>query len=281
MKKILVIGLVGNSFFYECDHLPTIGETIKASNLHTEIGGKGFNQAYTIYTLGGNVKFLTSIGNDETGKLVKEEITKLGVDTRYIIKDDKTAVASILTDKEGNNEVIVYPGATPSISDIEQHLDLIEEADIVLLQLELKQEVTNYLIDLCYDLHKTIILNPAPVSQTDICFDKISYLIPNEIEAKMLFGENYEVGLLKKNLNVVVTLGEKGAVVFQNSKKEYISPVQNKVVDTTGAGDVFCGAFTYSIAKGETLIDAIKQANILASKSITKRHVIESIKSLV
>ena len=97
----------------------------------------------------------------------------------------------------------------------------------------------------------------------------------------MLFGENYEVELLKKNLNVVVTLGEKGAVVFQNSQKEYILPVQNKVVDTTGAGDVFCGAFTYSIAKGETLIDAIKQANILASKSITKRHVIESIKSLV
>ena len=281
MKKILVIGLVGNSYFYECDHLPTKGETIQAPNLYTEIGGKGFNQAYTIYTLGGDVKFLTTIGNDQTGSYTKEEITKLGVDTTYIIKSKKTAVASIITDSQGNNEVIVYPGAEPSIQDIKKNISLIEEADIILLQLELPLDVTNYLIEESNRLGKIIILNPAPAVSKQLPLDKIHYLTPNKVEAEMLFGENYLEALLKSKIKTAVTLGEDGVLCIEDGKVVKIEGIPQNTRDTTGAGDVFNGALAFYLAQGDDFITATKKANLLASKSVTKQHVLESIKSLV
>lgn len=278
MKNILVIGLVGDSYFYECEQLPTKGQTIQAHSLHTEIGGKGFNQAYTIYMLGGNVTFLTALGNDEIGLKVQKEMNSLGVNTKVVIKDGTTPIASIITTKAGDNEVIVYPGVSLTIDDIKNNSNLLKEADIVLLQAELPAEVTNYLLDECYKLGKTIILNPAPAS-TSIDISKATYLIPNEIEAKMLFGENYISAL--ENSEAVITLGDDGALCFSEGKMHQIPAIKQNVLDSTGAGDVFCGACCFFLANGASLFEASQKANFYASKSVTKKYVIDSIKSLV
>ena len=281
MKKILVIGLVCNSYFYGCNHLPTKGETISANSLHTEIGGKGFNQAYTIYMLGGDVTFLTALGDDETGLLVQKEMNQLGIKTKVVTKKGSTAVASILTDTNGDNEVIVYPGVTLSIQDIINQHHLIEEADFLLLQLELPIDVTNYLIEEGSHLGKTIVLNPAPAVNNTLPLDKVHYLTPNLGEAKTLFGENYVEALLKSKVNAAVTLGEEGVLCFEDGQITKLEGIPQNVADTTGAGDVFNGVLAYYLASDESLINASKKANKLASQSVTKRYVIESIKSLV
>lgn len=277
MKKIFVVGLVGESVFMNCDHFHQDGETISVENIYDEIGGKGFNQALTIHKLGGDVTFLSAIGNDIYKQKIINDTTNLGLKHIYVEKSDRCAYATILTNKLGDNRVSVYQGCKLEDSDLPLIFSQIDESDIVLLQLEIPLILVKEIIKYAKSKNKQIILNPAPCNKWIEEFKLCDLIIPNEIEANILFGNNYMEKIKELNLNVIVTLGSKGCIHINNHQEKSYESIKTNVIDTTGAGDVFCGSIAYYLSKNYCFDDAIINANINASKSIKYHYVIPGI----
>ena len=138
--KTLVIGLIGYSFFYEFDHLPTIGESLLTKEMTKEIGGKGFNQAYTIQMLGGDVKFISTIGDDEFKNIIINDLNKTSLNNNIIYKQGQNTIASIMSYKDSNN-VFVSKGVELLIDDFDLIKKEIDNADIILLTNEIDDEL--------------------------------------------------------------------------------------------------------------------------------------------
>lgn len=293
-KKVLIFGLCGESVFLKTDHFHSDGETIIIDELYKEPGGKGYNQAITCRKQDIDTYFVTMVGNDEFGRFSKAYMDKVGVKNTFLINEHtSSAYATILTDKNGNNRVSVFPGASAdiSVSDIESLTYLFDEYKTVLLTLELSEEVTRKIVDIAYSKGCKIILNPAPYKEfvNDI-IDKIWIMIPNFSEAVKILNTDENISyndlaslIVKSSFEkMIITLGKDGAMLVENGKYEIIpSKVidQSKVVDTTGAGDVFTGAFTSSIINGFSLIDSVNYAINASSFSIKYPYVMPGIPS--
>lgn len=277
MKKILVIGLVGESVFLKCDHFHQPNETISCEKMYTEIGGKGFNQALTINTLGGDVEFVSSIGNDYYGQICVDETKKLGLKHIYFKTESNTSFATILTDKSGDNQVSVYRGSTVNKEHLNYIYQCIDNADLILLQFEMNLDVIKEIIRYSKTKQKYVILNPAPA----VCmFEEVlmcDLIIPNENEVEVLFGKEYVEKIRNSNLNVVVTLGSKGSMIINKNEVINIPCEKVNVIDTTGAGDVFCGSLTYMLSKDKDLHESVLYASKMASESVKYHCVIPSI----
>ena len=190
-------------------------------------------------------------------------------------------MASIVINKEGENSIVVAPGANKLLSktDIESIVSLIEATDIVLVQLEVPVETVTLLIQLAHKLRKKIILNPAPAVKLDPkLFSYLDVITPNESETKILLGkkvsdlrsasEAAQAFLDKGVKNVIITLGDQGAF-FKNKQEEYLVPaIKTEVVDTTAAGDTFNGALAVAMSEGKSWRDAIEFSNKAAAKSV-------------
>lgn len=280
MKKVLVIGLVGESVFLKCDHFHRPSETISCEDMYTEIGGKGFNQALAIKVLGGDVLFVSSVGNDVYGEICRNETGKLGLNHIYIESVNKTSFATILTDRNGNNQVSVYRGSIVQNEDLEYIYQYIDKSDIILLQQEMDIETIKHIIRYSRSNNKFIILNPAPASGY---FEEISLcdlIIPNEDEVKVIFGDDFRNEIKTHKCKVIVTLGSKGALLIDGDKEVYFETDEVKAVDTTGAGDTFCGTIAYCISCGHDLFEAIKNANKNAGLTVKYNYVIPGILNL-
>ena len=294
-NKVLIFGLCGESVFMRCDHFHTDGETIVIDELYKEPGGKGYNQAVTVKKQEVDTCFVTMVGNDEFGLFSKAYLDKVGVCTKFFINNDiSSAYATILRDKFGNNQVSVYPGASHkmSVSDIISCEYLFDEYKYVLLTLELCEDVTKKIVELANIHNCKIILNPAPYKPyVHDLVDQVWIMIPNFSEAKSLFDldnntsySNLANEIIKRNYkHMIVTLGKDGVLLVNGSLYEIIPSKlfdQSKVVDTTGAGDIFCGAFTSMIVKGYSLIESVKYAISASSHSVMYPYVMPSIPSV-
>ena len=280
MNKILVIGIVGESVFMKCDHFHKPGETISVDDIYTEIGGKGFNQAFTIKELGGDVKFICALGNDQIKEKCIEDMKKLEVSFDYFIDQNKnTAYANILTNKEGDNRVSVYHGASLNLNNLSKIYEEIDNAEYILLQLEIPYEINLNIAKYAKLKNKLVILNPAPVTEINELLDYVDIITPNEIEVITLFGTNYQDDLLNKPFKTIVTRGEKNTILITDTVKEFET---EKVIpkDTTGAGDAFNGALVYRLASGDDIENAIKFANRVASHTVQYDYVLPGILSL-
>jgi len=295
MADIAIIGLSGNSIFLEVEEFHNPGETIIAKRLHTEPGGKGYNQAACLLKLGSSVAYLSTIGTDQAAKDCYHYLNQKHA-TLYFeeVIDEKTALATILTDKHGNNQVTVYPGASKhlSLNHLKKFQKEIESAKVLLLTLELPLEIVNEAIKIANGKNVKVVLNPAPYKKDFKNIFNCDYLIPNEIEAKQLFGlkltdnifdkvtyikENY----LKENLKgIIITLGSNGCLYISKKMSKHISGIQVDSLDTTGAGDVFNATFTHFYKEGVEIEIAIEYANIAAAMSTTKKHVLNSLPEL-
>lgn len=286
VKRILVIGSLNMDMVIEMKRMPVVGETVLGTQMTYVPGGKGANQAYTAARLGGNVKMLGCIGEDDFGELQKSNLTKCGVDTDDFkkVRSPGTGIASIYVDKRGDNTVVVVPGANMEcdVSYLKKCDNVLKECDYVILQMEIARDAIYYAISRAKELGKTIILNPAPVSDTlpDDIFAKLDYITPNETELMKLCGKegdslaDYTEGakqLLDKGVkNVLVTLGKKGAL-FVNREMEELFPARAvTAVDTTAAGDCFNGAFAVALAEGKELGEAVMFANAASSIAVTR-----------
>lgn len=289
MGKISVIGLSGESIFMKVKTLPTPSVTTHAMMYHAEPGGKGYNQAVASKKLGADVSYLTCVGNDEYGKKCEKYMKDLEIRT-YFIKDstNNTALATILTDESSENEVIVYPGASSSLTknDLKIFLEEIKISDYLLIQFELPLEVLEKAVEIAKKFNTKIILNPAPAKYQNFKYlNEVDIITPNEEEARLLFNIPKEIkteklgkylqGMIKNTL--IITLGKKGALLVNDGCYQYFDSIKVNSIDTTGAGDVFNGSLAYYLSENKSIVDAIELSIIASGLSVTKPFVMEAI----
>ena len=284
--KILVIGSLNIDWMIDVSHTPVAGETIMGHFNKEVPGGKGGNQAYAIGSLGGHVTMLGAVGNDAAGKTLLETLQHAGVNTSAIkLKTDiQSGMALIYINGDGDNTIVVLPNANHTITKeyIQQQQGLIEEADMIVLQMEIPYEAVYEAIHIAHSLDKIIILNPAPAPSSipnDI-LSKIDYLTPNETELELLSGysihtleetEQAAKSLLEKGVkHVITTLGSKGALLVTTERTTHFPGYPAHVVDTTAAGDSFNGAIAVYLSEGKTIDEAIQFANRVASITVTR-----------
>lgn len=277
--KIAVIGLCGVSTFMKTPSFPKPGETITSSHVFHEIGGKGFNQALAAKRLGADVIFMTALGNDDQAKSVMRQIHHEKMKTTIRYKKAPTAQATILTNDEGENMVVVHSGACAFLN--EEDVDVFEEAivssDCLILQQEVPMSVNQRAMEIAKNYGVKVIVNPAPLSTIDMSLLKQAWVItPNEKEAKTLFHE-FDVQQINQDIKrVVITMGKKGAVLIENNAMKSYDALPVNCIDSTGAGDVFTAALAYKIALNESLEDAIRFALVASGISVTKSGIINS-----
>ena len=222
---VTVIGLSGQSLFFELERLPQTGETVLAKHVHEEPGGKGFNQAVALARLGASVNFITFVGRDAFGEKIFQTLKEAGV-TSFVtqVKNQKTAIASILTSQDGQNSVIVNPGVSDCISGemLLPYEEVIAHSDTLLMQLEYPLSFIKTGLMLAQKHNVKTVINPAPFNKEAIPYLNQAFLLtPNLGEAKMLFGVSSDASLdkLKERIKaskfsrLVITLGAEGSVV--------------------------------------------------------------------
>ncbi|MDR0792459.1 MAG: ribokinase [Chitinophagaceae bacterium] len=285
MKNILVVGSSNTDMVVKAAHLPRPGETILGGTFFMNPGGKGANQAVAGARLGGQVTFICKTGNDIFGREAKQLFKAEGIDTAYMFTDaaHPSGVALITVDDKAENCIVVASGANAHLApaDILATYKAIEKSDIILMQLEIPVDTVKYVADAAQKLHKKVILNPAPAQALDRALLQSLYLItPNETEAEMISGIKItdDDSLLAcaraiHNMGVqtvIITLGAKGAFLYNDIFSEHIPSCKVDAVDTTAAGDVFNAALAVAISERNDWIEAIRFANKAAAISVTR-----------
>lgn len=275
--KISVLGSINMDMSVKVDRIPLKGETLKGGDISYIPGGKGANQAVAMARLGAEVKMFGCVGDDRNGEILIGNLDNNRVNTKNIkrVENVHTGIATI-TVGENDNAIVVIPGANERVdcSYIEEIKDALLDSKLVVLQQEIPLETVRYVIDLCYKNGVKTLLNPAPAYPLDEeVIKKVTYITPNEHEAKIIFGEKEKLEKLlrKYREQLIVTLGEKGTMCCLRDGDILQVPCRrSKVIDTTGAGDTLNGALAVQIVEGVPLERALKFANIAAGMSVEK-----------
>lgn len=285
MSRIIVIGSSNTDMVIKSKKLPLPGETILGGTFLMNPGGKGANQAVAAARLGGNVTFVTKIGNDMFGSEAVGLFASENIDTRYIIKDpdNPSGVALIIVDENGENSIVVAPGSNSHLTayDIEEEVFETVLSDIFIMQLEIPIGTVEFIAQKTSGKGNRVILNPAPARQlSDDLLSCLFLITPNETEAEQISGirvidlstaEKAATIIRKKGVkNVIITMGASGAYLQSDGISKMIHVVPVKATDTTAAGDVFNGAIAVAMSEGMDLENAVLFANKAASISVTR-----------
>ncbi len=266
MSKVAVIGIVGNSVFLPVERFHVGGETVEASSVHFEPGGKGFNAAVAAARYGVEVSYLAAVGTDGYAD-IKAFLEREGIAATLVQKPEGTAFAAIVTDKSGSNHVTVYQGAQLTADDVMLFERKIAEADILLLNNEVAEAVNIRAVELAKRYGVRVVLNPAPARALhSYLLENVDLFTPNEHERE-------SIDMLP---NLVVTLGKRGCLI--KALNQTIPAVDvATVVDTTGAGDTFNGVLAAMLAEGAELPVAVERANLASSIGVTRKYAASSI----
>ena len=285
MAKVIVFGGINMDLFAYIPRSTREGETITASSIEFYLGGKGANQAVAASRLGAEVAFVGTVGKDEFGEKLIRMISSENIDTSLInSKAGQSGTALINVLENSNNEVISYPGTNK----LTQHAYIDEgslsEAEIIICQMEVNEEETFNLFKRAKQKNCKTILNLAPYKKIrSEILTLTDVLVVNETEFSELSGielnlinEDINIDIINspeslKSIDLIVTLGKRGVLIFSKGKKTFIAAEQVKAIDTVGAGDCFVGAMSYGILNGKDLLSASKFANKVASISVTKK----------
>jgi len=284
-KKILVVGSSNTDMVIRADHLPLAGETVLGGTFFMNPGGKGANQAVAIARLGGQVAFICKTGSDVFGYQSHQLFEKEGIDVSYVLSDtgSPSGAALIMVDKNGENSIAVASGANAHLTsgDIAAAEEAIDQADFVLMQLEIPIETVAFVAKKAAEKNRKVILNPAPACTLPGELLQNLYMItPNETEAELLSGIKIideasarkaaeQISELGINC-VIITLGSKGAFVYGEGICEMVPAIKVKALDTTAAGDIFNGALTVALAEGRSILDAVRFACKASAISVTR-----------
>ncbi len=284
MDKILVIGSSNTDLITKVIKLPEGGETIEGVSSLQAMGGKGANQAMAAHKLGGDVNFITCLGNDSYGQSTLNYYNQeeLKVADSRMVDDIPSGTAMILVDEKGENVIVITPGANNMLSSefIEKKTKVFDEADLVLLQMEIPYNTIMTICEIAHNKKKRVILNAAPARPLDEHLIRmVDILIVNETEAETIAGKKIDsIGreaivdaLLALGANtVILTLGEKGCCLKNQDLHISIPAFKVNVKDTTGAGDTFCGALAVGLAKGEDWIYILEYATAASAICVTR-----------
>lgn len=295
--QIIVVGSHSPGLFMRVKRIPQAGETVMGWDFHEpKDGGKGSNQAIAAALLGGKVSFVGCVGRDRVGQDGEHWMQEAGVDTTWLRKHETvpTSIGFILLDDEGVPAMVSSYGANSMIT--KEQIDLaysaMPSAKVMLTQFEIPVEIALYAAEQAKMRSMISIVNTAPATQMDIKKLKCaSILVPNETEAKVLLGMNPNAlvdpaDLVKevwKNCGapiVIITLGKHGAIGIDENGTWYVDPIDVPVVDTSGAGDVFCAGLAVSLIQGKDIQTASSWACSAASLSVMKSGTIPAYPSI-
>ncbi len=279
-SKICVIGSSNIDQIAYTKNIPSDGETLFGDSFQMGFGGKGANQAVMAGLLGADVYMITCLGDDVYKEMTINNYEANNVNTDHIqLVKGASGVAPIWVDATGQNRIIVIPGANNEI-DAQKAISSIESIgniSVLVGQCEIPMEVNHEVFQYAKSNSITTIFNPAPAKKLEREFlEHISWLIPNENEFELISGmEPNDDNFLKFNeeipCNLIVTLGEKGAVLVDENKTHYFDAPSVNAIDTTGAGDSFIGTFAYELSESNSPESCIKKAVEKASQSVTKK----------
>ena len=284
-KGITVIGSSNVDFIMKVARLPRPGETITGGTYMQAFGGKGANSAVAAARAGGSVTFVTVLGDDVFADKIVGNLRADGVDSSRIFHDTgiSTGTALIMLDDKGLNYLTVAPGANYRLTPERATLcgDLIAGSVIVLMQMEIPAETTEAVLRLAAAHGTPVMFNYAPARNLEVPVSPaMTWLVVNELEAGMLAGrevrsvtdaESASVTLLKRGPKfVVITLGAEGAFIASAGVGRHIPAFKVDPVDTTAAGDTFCGALAVATVEGRELLDAARFASAASAISVTR-----------
>ena len=284
-KKILLLCNANVDLIFKIPRFHSPGETILAENLVTAFGGKGANQAITAKRLGGDVLFMTKVGNDHDGKSYRQYLVKNGLDRNLVLEDKKlpTGMAVIELTPKGENRIIASRGANSSLSldDLNRLKRYWREVMVFVTQLEIPLPTVERGLKMAKEHGAITLLNPSPpVLLPSHILSLVDFIVPNEVEAQLLTGikrkgvreiRNMAKKLLNTGVkNVVITLGPKG-LFFKNRNEElWMDAFRVNVIDTTAAGDAFLGALATGLSENQPIQEALKFANGAGALATTK-----------
>lgn len=283
--KICVVGASNIDLISYAPRLPKLGETLPGSRFQMGFGGKGANQAVMAAKLGAAVTMVTKVGNDIFGKDYFNHYAQLGFDTRYVFMTDAaaTGVAPIWVDEgSGNNAIIVTTGANDRLSpaDVEAAQEAIVNAQILLCQWESPLETTLAALRMAHAAGVMTIFNPAPARAAlpAEAYQLSDIFCPNETETELLTGQPVttleqaeraaRILLARGARQVILTLGERGSLLVTAETTVHVPTTTVQAIDTTGAGDAFCGSLAYFLGIGQAIEDAMAHANYVAAVSV-------------
>ena len=286
--KITVVGSLNIDLVCHAIRRPGKGETIIGDAFDIFTGGKGFNQATAAARLGAEVTLVGSVGSDPFGEMLLTAIGDERINNRFITRrtDIGTGIATIVVEPDGDNSIIVVPSANMALTtaDIDAAADCIADADVLLLQLETPIAASEHAAALAKQHGATVVLNPAPAQLLpDSLLGYVDILTPNQSETELLSGmklssheaARHAAEVLRErmvnteNSAVVLTLGEQGTLMLTETISELIPALSVEPIDTTGAGDAFCGALATALASGENLHSAVEFANAAGAAAVT------------
>jgi len=289
MKNIFVFGSLNMDMVIRSPYLPAAGETLSGGGFMTNPGGKGANQAAACGKLGGLVHMAGCVGSDAFGKQMLENLAGYGVDVSCVrVVEGTPSGIAVIVIVDDDNRIILDVGANSKTnsSDAVRLLSSATHGDILLVQLETPLEAVGAALKLAHEKGMYTILNPAPMtSDIQAYFPFVDMITPNETEFHALTGTDIldEGGRLLMAAGireVVVTRGVKGYCYISLGKIVSEDCIKAPVVDTTGAGDTFCGALAVKLAAGEDIENALRFANRAAAVTVQRRGAQVSIPTL-
>lgn len=284
--QIVVVGSLNMDMVVSLNHRPDRGETVLGTDFFMNAGGKGANQAVAARKLGASVAMIGKVGNDVFGEQLLDNLKQVGVDGAGIekIADEATGVAFVSLDPEGDNSIVVAPGANRRLmpEDVRSREELIKQAKLLMVQLEVPLETVKEAVAIARRHHVPVLLDPAPAQPlSEDLLGMVDYIVPNEKEIAQLTGiDVYDqvtaklaaVELLRKGVSTVFAkLGEKGVVVVNANRTFFVEPYEVNAVDSTAAGDSFAGAVGAAIVDGKDIWSAAKFASAVGAITVTRK----------
>lgn len=292
MGKIVVVGSINMDICYRVAHIPAPGETIIASEVIKSPGGKGANQAVAAAKLGADVAMIGCIGNDGDGDALYHSLADAGVDLTMLERcaDAQTGTAFINVSDDGENNIVVHPGANACVNTelLEKAEEWIARAQILIAQLEIPHETVWKAIRRARELGVYTVLNPSPITEIpDDVLNGLDLLIPNETEMAALLGHpahpiDGDVQQFAKEKGIrciLMTKGTDGCYLVNPQGTRHIPCTPKQAVDTTGAGDTFLGALCVMLARGDGMEKAIEIAQRASAYAVQRMGAQQSMPS--
>src|SRR4051794_9923586 len=271
MGRVVVVGSLNSDHTVRVERHPNVGQTVLGLSYSRALGGKGFNQAITAARQGADVVMVGCVGDDRDGDDLLEALNESGADAGYVRRHAElpTGRAHITVDAAGHNSIVVVPGANGGVSFPSAAL---EGASVLLAQLEVPLEVVAAALAAARTARVITILNPAPARPlTERLLGMVDYLMPNETEAQQL-------GEFSFDGTAIVTQGERGALLLRPGAADVrFDAFKVDAVDTTAAGDAFCGCFAAALAAGLSVPESLRRAGAAGAHAVTVEGALPSL----
>jgi ribokinase len=282
---VVVVGSINLDTTLEVHRLPAAGETVLARISRTGVGGKGANQAVAAARQGAETVFVGLVGADAAGGALRDALIEEGVDVDAcrVATDAPSGQALITVDAGGANTIVVAAGANGLLT--QDDIELAPPAAVVLTQLEIPLAAVRAALERGRGTGATTVLNPAPApgpldgGLLQLC----DVIVPNEHEALALTGAATasaaaaELGVRSHGATVIVTLGDRGAIVWRDGRVTRVPAFPVQAVDTVAAGDAFCGVLAASLAAGAPIEEAVRRGSAAGALTATVRGALRSL----